>query len=399
MKRFDKLKEQRWFSYTFAGCVMVVLYLFLSHFASVWNSVHTFLGYFQPVIIGAVMAFIMNSIAGLFRDYVFDHMKSEKKKWLLSVLCTVVVVIILMALLMLAMIPQLIDSITMFAANINIYVARIENWLENLGLDSSALSGFIDLESFTTASEAVLDVIVKYIRDNAANLISMTTDAGKSLLNLIIAFILSIYMLTAKDSIRASFRQFLNDAVRKDRRRSMMVFLDRCREILSRYVFYNLIDAVIVGLINAFFMIVCRMDYIGLVSVVVAVTNLIPTFGPMIGLGIGAFILLLVHPVHALLFIIFTLVLQLLDGYLLKPQLFGNSLGVSGLLVMAGIVVGGRIAGILGILVATPVVAILDYVYKDILLPRLRRRHLQEAAAAAETETVQASAGEKKSGS
>ena len=156
--------------------------------------------------------------------------------------------------------------------------------------------------------------------------------------------------------------------------RQVLVALRRCNVILSRYIVFNLVDALIVGAVNAIFMSVLRLPYVGLVSFFIGVTNLIPTFGPVIGIALGAFVLVLVKPWHALIFIIFSLVLQLLDSYLLKPRLFGDTLGVSSLWILVGIIVGGRMFGITGILLAIPAVAILDFLYKEHLLPWLEQR-------------------------
>ena len=134
------------------------------------------------------------------------------------------------------------------------------------------------------------------------------------------------------------------------------------------------LDALIVGVANAVFMALMGMQYIGLISVVVAVTNLIPTFGPIIGGAVGGFILLLVQPVHALIFIAFTFVLQFLDPYFIKPKLFGNTLGVSGLLILMSVLVCGRIWGIPGILIAIPLAAIVDFVYSEGILTALEKR-------------------------
>ena len=116
------------------------------------------------------------------------------------------------------------------------------------------------------------------------------------------------------------------------------------------------------------------MQYVGLVSVVVAVTNLIPTFGPIIGAVIGGFVLLLVNPIHALAFLVFTFILQALDGYVIKPKLFGDSLGISSLLILLAVIVGGNMFGVVGILLAIPFAAILDFMYKDYLLVSLEKR-------------------------
>jgi predicted PurR-regulated permease PerM len=122
-------------------------------------------------------------------------------------------------------------------------------------------------------------------------------------------------------------------------------------------------------------MLIVRMPYSVLISVIVGVTNLAPTFGPIVGAVIGAFILVLVEPWQALVFLIFTIVLQTLDGYILKPKLFGGSLGVSALMILISIILGGRLFGVMGILVAIPFAAILDFTWKDFVLKKLEERH------------------------
>ena len=121
-------------------------------------------------------------------------------------------------------------------------------------------------------------------------------------------------------------------------------------------------------------MAITQMQYVGLIAFVCGITNLSPSFGPVIGAVIGGFILLLVNPWHALMFLIFTGILQTLDGYVIKPKLFGDSLGVSGLLILISIVLFGNIFGIVGILLAIPLAAIFDFVYEEGILPLLEAR-------------------------
>ena len=104
------------------------------------------------------------------------------------------------------------------------------------------------------------------------------------------------------------------------------------------------------------------------------ITNLAPTFGPIVGAVIGAFILVLVNPWYALWFLIFTIILQTIDGYILKPRLFGESLGVSALMVLISIIIGGRLFGVIGILFAIPFAAIIDFVWKDYVIKKLEER-------------------------
>ncbi len=155
------------------------------------------------------------------------------------------------------------------------------------------------------------------------------------------------------------------------------IFVKRCNAIIIRYISFDIVDGIIVGVVNLIFMLAAGIPYSVLISVIVGITNLAPTFGPIVGCLVGAFILVLVNPWFALSFIIFTIILQTVDGYILKPRLFGESLGVSPLMILVSIVLGGRLFGVAGILLAIPFAAIIDFIWRDYILKRLEERHLK----------------------
>ena len=133
-------------------------------------------------------------------------------------------------------------------------------------------------------------------------------------------------------------------------------------------------DSLIVGIVNGVFMFAMGMPYAVFCSVVVALTNLAPTFGPFVGAFICAVILLLAQPEFVIPFLIFTLALQLIDGYVIKPRLFGSALKVPAFLILVFLVVGGKIWGVPGVLLAIPLAAILSYIYREIAVPWLASR-------------------------
>ncbi|MCR5174926.1 MAG: AI-2E family transporter [Oscillospiraceae bacterium] len=384
MRRFDKLKGQRWFSYTIAGCITVALYLVLSHVGFLSRSIRTVLSYLGPLIGGCVIAFIMNSLAKIYQRLLFRKVKKEKTGWRLSILLTIITVLAFLVLMTAIVVPQLASSIYKLARNLNTYVATLQGWLENWGLGHNALGRLLNIQQLADSSEALLEAIVKYLSENTGKIISASTVAGKSIFNFVIAFIMSVYLLLEKKNLKAGMHRLMRAVFIREKRHDFVIAVIRkCNIILNRYVVFNLIDSIIVGVANAIFMAICGMEYIGLVSFLVAAANLVPTFGPLVGGICGAFILVLTRPLHALLFIGFTIILQFLDGYVLKPRLYGSSLGISGLLVLTAIIVGGRIAALVGILLAVPAAAILDYLYADCFLPWLearRRRKIDREA-------------------
>jgi len=375
MRRFDKLKDQRWFAYTLAGCVTVVVYIVLSHISVLHRGVNTVVSYLGPLIGGCVIAYIMNTLAKAYQRLFFRKVKKEKTGWRLSILLTVITVLAFLILMTAIVVPQLATSIYKLARNLNTYVETLQGWLENWGLGHNALGRLLNIQQLADSSEALLEAVVKYLSENTGKIISASTEAGKGIFNFVIAFIMSVYLLLEKSNLKKGAHRLMNAVFARQKRHDFVIaVLRKCNIILNRYVVFNLVDSIIVGVANAIFMAICGMEYVGLISFLVAVANLVPTFGPLVGGICGAFILVLTRPLHALLFVGFTIILQFLDGYVLKPRLYGSSLGISGLLVLTAIIVGGRIAGLVGILLAVPAAAILDYLYADCFLPWLENR-------------------------
>ena len=366
-----RLKEKPLFNYAIAACIAVILYVILTHLPGVREGIGTFLGYFRPVILGCVIAYLINPLSKLYERSVFRRIKKEKTRESLSTVLAFITVVLFLALLMLILIPQLIESISMFVANLDTYAETVNDVLNRIGVSASTLN----LDHIISSSEAILETVTNYIKNNLNTILSMSVSAGKEVVLFLIAFLLSIYLLSSKRRLKDGGKRLLRASVSESRYEKIKDFFAKSHKIFNRYIAFNLLDSLIIGGVNAVFMTILGMPYVGLVSFVVAVTNLIPTFGPVIGAGISGFVLVLVKPWYAITFLIFTVVLQCIDAYLIKPKLFGDSLGVPGLWILVGVVIGGRMFGIVGILLAIPGVAILDMLYKEYFMPWLEARH------------------------
>ncbi|MBO4873466.1 MAG: AI-2E family transporter [Lachnospiraceae bacterium] len=371
-------QEKPWYPMAVAACIAVVLFFFLTHFQGIWGAVSKFFGYFKPVTLGIVIAYLVNPLARFFRDKVFVKIKKTKVKSTLSTTAAFLTVLLILSFLLMTLIPQLIDSVFTFAGNLKDYARTLNELLEKWGLATAIPY----LQEFINSSETTITTVMKYITDNIQVILSTSASAGRQVADIAIAFMLSIYFLASKDTLKAGLEKLLQSCMKAERYEKLSIFLARCHAILHRYIVCNLLDSLIIFGANAIFMAICGMPYIGLVSFVVAVFNLVPTFGPIFGAAIGAFVLVLVKPWYALAFLIFTIVLQTLDPYYIKVKLFGDTLGVSGLWILVGIVVGGRMFGIIGILIAIPVVAILDFTYREYLMPLLEARKNKQAGTA-----------------
>ena len=361
--------QYRWVGNALAICIGVVLFVVLEHLGGVFGWIGNVFRFITPVIVGLAIAYVIDPLARLFEHHLFGRLKSWQLRRMLAVTLSLILILVLVVTLMVFLVPQLVDSISQFVNNLDEYTASLKKWIgglaEKINFNPSKINDFLDNFSKN---------IVTWVGDNKEAILSKGLDFGSGLLTFVLGLILAIYFLFGKYFLIAGGKRFLRASMDGAKYKGCMRFFSRCNSIMTRYVAFDVLDGIIIGVVNGIFMAIMGMPYIVLISVVVGVTNLAPTFGPLVGAVIGAFILVLVNPLDALIFIIFTLLLQTVDGYILKPKLFGDSLGVSSVMILVFIILGGRMFGILGVIFSIPLAAIVDFTYEDYILPRMERK-------------------------
>ena len=377
MKKWKEMNK-KWKEYAFAGCICILFFVCISNIGKLWSAFSGFLRIFKPLFLGFIFAYIMNPIAVFIEEKLFRKIKKEKLKWNLSVLITILLTILVFGLLIILLIPQIAKSLRSLAENYTTYIMQLKNFV--LRLQIPLLNQELITEWMDSIYEegGLLSKIGTLISENTHVIIEKTTTIGTSAINTLIGGIFAIYFLNAKENILNYFRKLFSLLLTKERFHEMGTLAAKFNTIFSKYIVCELADALIIGALNAVFMKIFRMPYVLIISVIVAVTNLIPTFGPLIGGGIGAFILLLIKPTAVIPFLIFTLIVQTLDAYLIKPKLFGNALNVPGVLILIAIIIFGKLMGVTGMLLAIPFAAILVYLYTERLVPWLEKRKKKE---------------------
>ena len=390
----DKFKNRKWYNNAVAIVIGVVSYVALTNLGIINDFLRNVGGYFMPIFYGGVIAYLVNPLASALQKRVFKNLRNETLKWTLSVFAGMFLVLLFLSALLFMLVPQLFESIMLLVSNMDSYIVRLNGLIEGMNIGTLDIGSHV--EEMMGSPEDLLKTASQFLSTSLRRILSTSANIGRTIFNLLIALILSIYLLLAKDSIKTGSRRLMRSLMSQKWYDIVLNFMARCNNILVRYIVFSLFDGVIVGGANAIFMAICGMQYVGLVSVVCGVTNLIPSFGPVIGAVIGGFILLLVNPWHALMFLAFTAILQTLDGYVIQPQLFGDSLGVSGLLILISIVLFGNIFGVVGILLAIPLAAIIDFTYEEGILPLLEMRRAEMDAELAAEDLDQAELKEKR---
>lgn len=330
----------------------------------------------MPFLIGGLIAFILNpAVKKLCRVLGhFCHIKDGPLRTGLAIAITYLLVIGLIGVALFGIVPQLVESIMELVNYIPRAVNEIYLFVDNLeehfpGIDMEVLR--------TTINNAIPDMI-NYIRDFATNLVPALYTISMSIvswiINLLIAVIVSIYMLADKKPLLRSTKAIIYGFIPMRNIHSFLEILRDGNKIFSGFIIGKSIDSLIIGILCFILMNILGLDYAVLISVIVGVTNMIPYFGPFIGAIPGILILLLISPVKALIFGILILVLQQFDGLILGPKILGDSTGLKPLWIIVAITIGGSIAGVLGMFLGVPVIAFLRYLLDRLLKHRLCKR-------------------------
>ena len=361
-----------WVAYTIATCSAVVLFSILTHLDVIGRGLYGLWDFVSPIALAAIIAYVLNPLVHFFEDHIFYKIRTDKVRNSLSILGAILTFLILILILLVSLIPQVISGIMQFVSNFESYSNSMENLLDQLSAYAAQLN--LDISGIVSSGGNLLDTISSFLPKSVNSVVNTSINLTKGIFEAVISFILAVYFLSAKNHIKAGFKFLLEAMLSPNIYPEAIDFLRNCHNILIRYIVFDILDGIIIGVSNGIFMAAAGMPYVVLLSAMVGVANLAPTFGPFIGGAVGALILLLVNPWYALWFLLFTLILQTVDGYILKPKLFGNSLGVPAVWVLVSIIFFGRLFGVSGVLISIPLAAIVNYIYQSYILRRLQKR-------------------------
>ncbi len=378
MEKLKKLLRNRWAANIAGCCSAVLLYLFLTHLSGpIAQWFRTLFRILSPIIIGIVIAYIIDPFVKKLESTLFRKIKSESLSRALSVVVAMVCAILIITLIIIMIIPAIGDSAKTLIDNADNYFASVKEFLSRFGIE-------IGSDGITNYINDMITQATTFLKENLGTVISRISGFGSTIGNIVIGIILAIYFLLDKQNMINGIKKLRRAIISDKNYESHTVFLVRCNDVFQQFIICTLVDSFIIGVANAVFMLIMRMPYIPLISVVMMLTNMIPSFGPLIGGVIGGVILLLVNPIQALIFIIYTVITQLLDANVLKPRIFKNSLGLPAVWTMIALILGGKLFNMIGILLAIPTMVVLRFVYTENFIPWLETRKERKEAAKAE---------------
>ena len=373
----ERFRNNRYLQIFAVACGAILFYVLLTHIGLVWSAIRYILRILAPVISAAVISFLLYPVVRFFEKKVLGRIRKRKFLHALCVIVIVVIICVLLILLLYLVIHQLATSVTHLISNFDSYVQKLSGLLTTLvgdRVDDLTIFGVNLLERETKGLQDFVASVMGWITAHYEGIIGGAMSVGSNLLNTVITIMLVVYMLLDAEHLKKAASRFFQSVLEPDKYVRWGSIWTRSSSIFIRYFGSNLLDAFIIGVLCYLFMIIVGLPYSLLIAVLVGVTNLVPTFGPIVGGVIGSFLILLVNPLGTVWFIIYSLVSQFCDANLIKPKLFGDTTGLRPIWVLAAIIICGGLFGVIGMLLGVPLFAIIAIIVNEHVEKRLQRR-------------------------
>ena len=358
----------RWSTCFKVGISIFLLYLAVNYWQAVADVVSAMLGAAMPLIIGGFIAYMVNILMAKYEKWYFPNAKNKflvKSRRPVCMTWAFFSLLAILALVVYLIAPQLAEAV-------QIIIAAIPEVAETL-LDLAEEHKILNEETLAALNaidwQSQIGNLVNVLTSGIGSVMDMLISTVSSVFSIIVtgflSIIFSIYILANKEGLRNQAHRlshrYIHDKIREKVKYVLVTFNDCFR----KYIVGQCIEAVILGALCTLGMWILQLPYAAMVGALIAVTALIPVAGAYIGAGVGAFMILTVDPMKALIFLIFIIVLQQLEGNLIYPRVVGSSMGLPGIWVLAAVSVGGGIMGIMGMFLGVPLAAALYRIIKE----------------------------------
>ena len=363
MRRLFKWDKKYLYWGVTAFCVVaasIVFYMLLRYIPTIGAFLGRLGRILSPFIWGFVITYLLLPLLKRLERFFRKHSKKQKSRWprtVAIIICEIVFLALLAALVMLV-IPQLYSSVEMLVNNSTTYAERLTDWAEKLLADYPMIEEYVT-RFFGNINESIINFVKTSVLPSVGSFVANLTTGVyyvlRSLYNLIIGIIVSAYLLSNYEKAGAWARKILYSIFTieaAEKIRDGVAFVD---DTFMSFLSGKLLDSLIIAIICYITCAILGMPYALLLSAIVGVTNIIPFFGPVIGAVPCTIIVLMINPFKALIFAIFCVILQQIDGNIIGPKILGNSVGINGFWIMFSIILGAGLFGFWGMVLGVPV--------------------------------------------
>jgi len=345
----------------------LVLLAVLLNLAAVKTQLAFLWGIVFPFALGGAIAFILNIPMTAIEKQARRTKMKETIIRPISMVLSILFVFAIVAVVLVVVIPQLGKTVDNISKGMASFLPKAQVWLEGVFADNQEILKYI--ESLEFDWNGFLSQFKDFALSGAGNVISYTMSATMIVINVVvtffIAFTFALYLLSQKENLGRQCRKVMNAFLSKNAAERICYVCSLSHSTFSKFITGQCLEALILGAMFVVSMTIFRLPYAILVGVLIAFTALIPMVGAFIGCGVGAFLILMVNPMQALIFIIMFQVLQQIEGNLIYPHVVGNSVGLPSIWVLFAVTVGGKLMGIAGMLIFIPLMSVLYTLFRE----------------------------------
>ena len=341
----------------------------------VYGAIKSVIRVFSPVITALCIAFVLNVLLTALETKAFKFWGKAKKPWVLKLkrpVCLVLTYLIALgalSVLILVIIPDIIETITYLAEKMPSFVVSVKDWIDGLldrfNIEQNAIPNIkINWKSAANSIITWISGSSEKIVDSAVNI---TASVFSGVINTIFSLVISVYVLAQKEKIGGFVKRTINAFISPKVSGFIYHISSKTSDYFSRFIGGQFLEALILGCLCFIGMSIFGFPNALIISVLIAVTALVPIVGATVGVIVGFLLIVITSPIKAILFVVFFLVLQQIEGNLIYPRVVGKAVGLPGVLVVSAVMVGGNVGGVVGTLIAVPTVAVLYALLREMI--------------------------------
>jgi len=364
-----------------AACI--VFFVLLTHFDTAAAIISAILSVFSPIIIGLGCAFIINLPLRFFERVVFGKLTRRngkiwsKLKRAVCLLLSVILILSILVLILVFVMPTFISACTDFFTQLPTHVQSLNNTISNLLPGNE-----IDIDVWSAISDAALSFLTQDNSTIAGGLLNILVSLFNGIVNFILGFAISIYILASKEKLGKLAKSIIYALTDRKKARRIISITQLSNKAFAGFITGQCLEAITVGILCFVGMIIFQFPFsISLmIACIIAVTAFIPIFGPFIGTGIGAFIILIDSinggPIRALVFTVFIIIMQQLESNIIYPKIMGKQVGLPGIWVLIAVTIGGGFFGVVGIILSVPICSVIYTLLNKWIIERLEEKNI-----------------------
>ena len=365
----------------FTALLVVALWKFdvvLGVLKTIWDIIF-------PFVLGGTIAFLTNVPMSFLEKKIFEKVKKKNKivrklERPISLILTIVLVVGVIALVMFGVIPQLTRTMGTLVTSINDFIPQMQSWIGEFFHNNQEIMNLVDQIEFDP--DQAIKWGISLLGNGAGNMMNTTMSAVGSIVSgvatFFIAFSFACYILFQKEKLHIQIRKVFFAFLPRQKADTFLKVCSLTYRTFANFLAGQCLEAVILGSMFVVTLSILRMPYALLIGILIAFTALIPIFGAFIGCAVGSFLIFMVNPQQAILFVIVFLVLQQIEGNLIYPHVVGESVGLPSIWVLAAVTIGGNLMGIVGMLVFIPLLSVLYTIFREFVYLRLKKQNIKQ---------------------